>query len=346
MIPLEQIDAAIKGQPSYRKAQIYRALFTNTCSSWREATDLPADLRAQLTQSAPLAIDSRFFESEDERSIKALTRLADGNYTETVLMRAGSRNTVCVSTQVGCAMGCVFCASGQNGFTRNLTFEEIVGQVLLFARKLKAEDRVVTNVVFMGIGEPLLNYDNLIAAIRFMNRKDTLDLGVRRFSISTSGISRGIKKLAVEDSLAVNLAISLHSAINEKRAKLMPVDQRTRTGLLAANLKEYFAKTKRKIMIEYVLLEMNTGREDALALRDFINEMGAAYVVNLIPLNENDGSNHKSPDRRDLYDFKELLTELKINHVQRHSFGTDIAAACGQLAGRTDASPARTRNAR
>ena len=345
MIPLDQINLAIQDLPPYRRAQIYRAVFANAYDSWEKATDLPTDLRARLTETAPLAIDSKYLESADGRTIKALTRLGDGNHTETVLMQKSDRNTVCVSTQVGCPMGCIFCASGKDGLTRNLSFEEIVGQVLLFSRKLRAEDRAVTNVVFMGIGEPLLNYDNLIAAIRFMNLKDTLNFGARRFSISTCGIAPGIKRLADESTLAVNLAVSLHSTINEKRARLMPAGRNCRTGLLTATLKEYFTKTKRKIMFEYVLLETNTLREDALALRDFLNAVNAAYVVNLIPLTKS-ASGCRAPERRALYDFKELLTDLGVNHVQRHSFGSDIEAACGQLAGRTMKSPAPINNAR
>ena len=345
MIPLNQINIAIQDLPPYRRAQIYRAIFTNAYDSWDKATDLPGDLRARLTKTAPLTIDAKLLESTDGRTIKALTRLEDDNRTETVLMQKGDRNTICVSTQVGCSMGCIFCASGKNGLTRNLSFEEIVGQVLLFVRLLKAEGRAVTNVVFMGIGEPLLNYDNLIAAIRFMNLKETLNLGARRFSISTCGIAPGIRRLADESGLAVNLAVSLHSAINEKRTRLMPAGRNCRTGLLAATLKDYFTKTKRKIMFEYILLESNTSPKDALALRDFLNTVNAAYVVNLIPLNKN-VSGCKSPDRRALFIFKEVLTELGVNHVERHSFGSDIGAACGQLAGDDIKSPALTNNAR
>lgn len=345
MIPLDQINVAIQDLPPYRRAQIYRSIFTNAYDSWEKATDLPADLRAKLTKTAPLKIKAKFFESADGRTVKALTRLDDGNQTETVLMRKGDRNTVCVSTQVGCPMGCIFCASGKNGLTRNLSFEEIVGQILLFSRRLKAEDREVTNIVFMGIGEPLLNYDNLIAAIRFMNLKDTLNIGARRFSISTCGIAPGIRRLAEESGLAVNLAVSLHSAINEKRTNLMPAGRNCRTGLLAATLKDYFIKTKRKIMFEYILLETNTSPKDALALRDFLNTVKAAYVVNLIPLNKS-VTHCEAPERRALFDFKELLTDLEVNHVQRHSFGSDIGAACGQLAGRTMESPVPTNNAR
>ncbi len=344
MLPLDQIERTIKDLPAYRRAQIYRALFVHAYDSWEKATDLPAALREQLRKTAPLAIESQFFESKDGRTTKALTRLDDQHYTETVLMRSASRNTVCVSTQVGCPMGCVFCASGTNGLTRNLTFEEIVGQVLLFERVLKAEEAGVTNIVFMGIGEPFLNYDNLSAAIKFLNRPDTLNIGARRFSISTCGITSGIKRLSGENELPVNLAVSLHSAIDEKRVKLMPEGRQSPVAVLAASLKQYFAKTKRKIMLEYVLLAgVNTSYEDAMALREFINAVGAAYVVNLIPLNAS-VSGYSAPSGREVSEFKNYLDELQINHVQRFAFGAEIKAACGQLAGRAG-KPSSTSNA-
>lgn len=337
MIPIQQIENETKDLPRYRKEQIYRAIFAHAYESWDNATDLPGELRERLTRAVPLAIDSELFTSANSRTVKALTRLDDGNHTETVLMRSKDRNTVCVSSQVGCAMGCAFCLSGKNGLTRNLSFAEIVSQVLLFSRLLKTEGAKVTNVVFMGIGEPLLNYDSVIEAIRFLNRKDTLNIGARRFSISTCGITPGIKKLAYEDGLDVNLAVSLHSAIDEKRAKLMRAGNRSSTTALARNLKEYFEKTKRKIMIEYVLLkDLNTQREDALELRNFINATKAAYVVNLIPLNAT-SSGLEPPSRQEIEEFKKYLGDHHINFIQRFAYGHDIDAACGQLAAVRDA---------
>ncbi len=333
MIFLDKLDSTITDLPNFRKQQIYRAIFKSAYESWDEATSLPLDLRSQLSVSIPLKIDSRLIFSSDEKTVKALIKLDDGKHIETVLMKSNNkRNTVCVSTQVGCPMGCSFCASGKSGFTRNLSMGEIVAQILLFTRFLKSDDGKVTNIVFMGIGEPLLNYDNVIGAIRFLNLESTLNLSPRRFSISTSGILPGIERLAKEPGLEVNLAISLNSAMNKKRDLLMPVNKRYPLKRLSKALKEYFESTKRKIMIEYMLVkDTNTFKEDAVALRHFINDTEAAYVVNLIPMNDADCGFEALP-KDEIYVFRDYLKRCKISFFQRVAFGEDIGAACGQLA--------------
>jgi 23S rRNA (adenine2503-C2)-methyltransferase len=234
---------------------------------------------------------------------------------------------------VGCPIGCPFCASGKLGLARNLTREEIVEQVLLFARQLKTTEERITNIVFMGIGEPLLNYTNVVDAIRFLNRPDAFDLSIRRFSISTAGLPQGIDKLSKEVNFDVNLAISLHSAIDEKRDRLVPLNKRHPLGDLSKALRAYFEKTKRKIMFEYILIkDVNMSAEDAFALRKYINTVQAAYVVNLVPLNQTT-CGYETPSNRDISQFKEHLKEYHINFVERFSYGHDIKAACGQLAG-------------
>ncbi|MDP1808484.1 MAG: 23S rRNA (adenine(2503)-C(2))-methyltransferase RlmN [Actinomycetota bacterium] len=330
---VDNLDSATRDLPNYRKEQIYRAIFRNACDSWDQATNLPLDLRAQLTEKLPLEIDSKLLFSGDRQAVKALTLLKDTRYTETVLIKSAERNSVCVSTQIGCPIGCPFCASGKYGLTRNLTKGEIVGQIILFSRMLKAGNDKVTNIVFMGIGEPLLNYDNAIGAIRFLNQPNTLNLGARRFSISTAGYLPGIEKLAKESAMEVNLAVSLHSAIKKKRDLLVPISKKYPLEELAKALKTYFERTKRKIMLEYVLIkDVNMSEEDAIALRNYINTINAAYVVNLVPLNQT-SSDLKAPAGYEIAGFKKHLKKHNVNFVQRFSFGKDIKAACGQLAG-------------
>jgi 23S rRNA (adenine2503-C2)-methyltransferase len=332
MISFEQIRTATKDAPAYRAKQIHQAIFVNAYESWEKATNLPAAVRGELARDVPLGIDSDMLTSADGRTSKALIRLDDGCATETVLMRHKERNTVCVSTQVGCAMGCVFCASGKDGLARNLSVDEIIGQVLLFVRILKTQGAKITNIVFMGIGEPLHNYNNVVAAIRFLNRADTLNLGIRKFSISTCGGRSGIGRLAKETAFDVNLAVSLHSAIDETRLTLMPKVGRGSTQALVGDLRDYFARTKRKIMIEYVLIKgVNTSRQDADALRAFIDATKAAYVVNLIPLNGRLGG-FEAPPHAEAAEFKAYLDERGIGYIQRFAFGRDIKGTCGSLA--------------
>lgn len=333
MIFLDKLDSTIADLPNFRKQQIYRAIFKSAYGSWDEVTSLPLGLRAQLSDTIPLAIDSKLIFSGDEKTVKALIRLDDSQYIETVLMKSNNkRNTICVSTQVGCPMKCAFCASAKSGFTRNLSMGEIVAQILLFSRFLKSDDAKVTNIVFMGIGEPLLNYENVIGAVRLLNQESTLNLSPRRFSISTSGILPGIERLAKEPGLEVNLAISLNAAIDKKRDSLMPVNKRYPLKRLSKALKKYFESTKRKIMIEYMLVkDTNTFKEDAVALRHFINDTEAAYVVNLIPMNDAD-CGFEALSKDEIFVFRDYLKRCKISFFQRAPFGEDIGAACGQLA--------------
>lgn len=317
--------------PNFRKTQAYDAIFKSVYDSWEKATNFSLELRKTFEEKMPLTIDHELFHSKDGKTVRALVKLSDGKHIETVLIRSGKRNSVCVSTQLGCPMGCAFCASGKDGFSRNLTVGEMVEQILLFSRILKKEDEKVTNIVFMGMGEPFLNYKNVLETIRFLNNKITLGLATRRFSISTSGVLSGIKKLASEPSMEANLAISLHTAIDKKRSIIMPVNKKYPLADLVKELKQYFKKTGRKIMIEYALIkDFNISEEDALALRDFINATEASYIVNLIPLNET-SCGYEAPTSYEVGKFKSYLEKYKINFVQRFSSGGDINAACGQL---------------
>jgi 23S rRNA (adenine2503-C2)-methyltransferase len=334
MISLDKVNKILESYPPFRSVQVYEAMFGKLYDNWSKASNLPAQLMLALEANASLAIKSEVFESKDGKTVKALIYLEDGKCIETVLMSLNVRNSVCVSTQVGCPMGCTFCDSGRAGFVRNLTVDEIVTQIIFFARYLKNKGEAVTNIIYMGMGEPFLNYDNVINSIKTISDKKVLGLSLRRFSISTSGILPGIKKLSEEESFPVNLAISLHSAINQNRTKLMPVNIKYPLDLLSKSIKGYFDKTKRKVMYEYILLGgINTSDGDALALRDFISKTEAAYCVNLIPINMTD-CGYKAPSEAEVYLFKKHLGAYKINYVQRYSFGQDIKAACGQLARR------------
>ena len=336
MISLPEINDILSNYPAYRSKQVYDAIFKSLYDNWDQATNLPNNLKAELIEKAPLSIKNETFVSKDQKTVKALIYLEDGKCVETVLMKLHDRNSLCISTQVGCPIGCVFCDSGRAGFIRNLTISEIITQVIFFARYLKKTSEMITNIVFMGMGEPLLNYDNVISSIRLLADKETLGLSFRRFSISTSGILPGIKKLAEEKDFPINLAISLHSAVNEKRSQLMPINKTYRLDELSESIQDYFAKTKRKLMFEYILLDkINVSKEDALALRDFLSKIKVAYTVNLIPINLTD-CGYSAPSASDINIFKKYLDHYKIDYIQRYSFGKDIKAACGQLAKRTN----------
>ncbi len=256
----------------------------------------------------------------------------DGSKIESVLMKhEDGRRTVCVSSQVGCSVGCKFCATGQQGFKRNLTSGEIIEQVLFFARLLKKTKEKVTNVVFMGMGEPFLNYDNVIGAIKILNDKNGFNLGSRHFSISTAGIVEGIEKLS-EEKLQVNLAISLHAPNNELRSKLMPINKIYPIEKILAAVDDYIKKTNRKVMFEYLMINgVNDSEEEAEELVKILKK--PLYFINLISFNPVGHSDFKPSPGWKIKKFKEVLEKNDIPVTQRYRFGREIKAACGQLAG-------------
>jgi 23S rRNA (adenine2503-C2)-methyltransferase len=324
-----KISELLKGEPRYRMTQVNQAIFSDMAENWDNVTALPKDLRERLQKECLLDIAAEVSESADKDTVKALIRLADGKCIETVLMRhEDGRNTVCVSCMVGCPMNCAFCATGEMGLMRKLTVDEILTQILYFARMLKKEGERVGSVVFMGMGEPFLNYDNVMTAVRTMNAKDGFGIGARHISISTCGIFDGIKKLAEED-LSVNLAISLHASNDETRKKLMPVAQGYAIKDLLAVIDEYIAKTKRKVMFEYLLIHgVNDTDEMARELADLLKNK--LCVVNLIQYNDTGAfiaSSHNRMNR-----FKEILEKSRVQTTMRYRFGRDIKGACGQLA--------------
>jgi len=299
-------------------------------SDWDEVSNLPRELKEKLKQKAPLEIQGEVQESESSNTAKAVIFLADQERVETVLMKHKDRNTVCVSTQIGCSLGCDFCLTGRSGLVRNLRAEEIVSQVLFFARRLKEAGEQVTNVVFMGMGEAFLNYAEVMKAVRILNQD--MGLGARKISISTVGIVEGIKKLAGEPE-QVNLAVSLHAPDNELRNKLMPVNKKYPLEKLLPAIRGYIEKTNRKVMIEYLMLQgVNDSPNQAREFAELLQKnLPSLFMVNLISYNptERYGSSSASAIGK----FKEILQqEYKIDTVQRYKFGRDIKGACGQLA--------------
>ena len=327
---IKTLKEILKDQPKFRFKQCYKAVFFDFIENWNDVSVLPLDLREKLNTECSLDIKSEFSESRDKKTIKALIKLEDDTQIEAVLMRHGNRNTVCVSCQVGCPLACEFCATGQMGFTRNLTSEEMVDQVLIFARFLKKYDERVTNVVFMGMGEPFLNYDNVIEAIKNLNDPQAFNIGVRHISISTAGLIEGIKKLSKE-KLQVNLAISLHAPNDQLRSELMPVNNQHSISELLKSVNDYIEKTNRRVMFEYLLIkDVNDSEKHALELSKLMKVK--LYMVNLIPYNPT--GRFKPSDSKTIDKFIKVLDEKKINFTQRYKFGKDIKGACGQLAGR------------
>lgn len=323
-----KIQELFKNEPKYRFDQVKQAVFLDLLENWDKATWLPKKTRETLQKEGSLDINAETSISAKEDTIKSLIKLSDGKAVETVLIRhKGGRNTVCVSTQVGCSMRCSFCATGKMGLIRNLSSDEIVMQVLYFARYLKKQNEKVASVVFMGMGEPFLNYDNVLESIYIMHDPKAFNIGARHFSISTCGIIDGIKKLAKED-LDINLAISLHAPNDEVRKKLMPIAQAHPLKLLLETVDEYIKAKNRKVMFEYLMIDgENDSDEDAIELAKIMRRK--LCVINLISYNPT-GVFEPSPQKR-VEKFKEILEKREVEVTIRHRFGRDIMGACGQL---------------
>lgn len=331
---------ADRNQPSYRLKQATRAFYVELQDSWDSVTAWPQALREEAKIAVPWTVMTQMITQESKAgdTVKTLFACQDGAKIETVLMRheEGERNTVCISCQVGCPMACTFCATGTMGLKRQMTADEIVEQVVFYVRWLRKKgeaknepDRAV-NVVFMGMGEPMNNYDEVMKAVRLMNSKDGLGLGARHISISTCGVVPGILKLADEPE-QVNLAVSLHSAIDATRSKIMPVNKAYDVTKLMRAVREYTEKTNRKVFFEYLMLKgINDSQEEADALADLLSDNPRLYHVNVIKYHDTDMFESTSRDSR--MEFVERLRERGIPVTHRRTFGEDIDAACGQLA--------------
>ncbi len=320
------------GEPRFRALQVWQGLYQQLWPSFEDFTNLSHPLRARLAGQFRLnnLAPSQVLQSQDGETVKTLFQLPDGRAIEAVLMKYDQRRTLCISTQAGCAMGCVFCATGQMGFKRHLTSGEIVEQVLYYARQLKSQGEKVTNVVVMGMGEPFHNYDATLAAIDRLNDPQGLNLGERRFTISTVGLVPMIRRFAAEKR-QVNLAISLHAADDALRASLLPVDRKYPIAELMAACKEYIATTNRRLTFEWALIQdVNDSPEHARQLGSLLH--GMLCHVNVIPLNPTQKYSGKATTRQRALAFQAELESLGIPCTIRLRRGIDIQAGCGQLA--------------
>jgi len=322
----DDLRALLTGEPAYRLRQVWDGL--HALREPAEMTDLPAPLRHRLAEALPAALEPVTTSvSDGGDTVKWLWRLPDGALVESVLMHYATRTTVCVSTQAGCAMACGFCATGQAGFERNLSAGEIVEQVVRAARTGQESGRRLGNVVFMGMGEPLANYDRVWAAVRRLH--DDLGISARHLTLSTVGVVPGIRRLAGED-LPVNLAVSLHAANDGLRDELVPINRRYPLAELIAACREYLDAKGRRLSIEWALIAgVNDRDRDAAELAAIARSLAAH--VNLIPLNPTaEYDTPGSPPAR-VRTFRELLRSLGVNATVRQNRGTSIDAACGQL---------------
>jgi len=321
------------GEPSFRVAQIRRWVYRSLVTDFAEMYNLPKALRERLAEMACLGTMKPLREvvSKDGLTRKVLFELRDGQTIESVLMHYNKRHTVCLSTQVGCAIGCPFCATGQSGFVRNLTSGEIVEQVLHFARLLKGEGEKITNVVFMGMGEPLANYEATWQAIETLNVPDGFGLGARRITISTVGLVPGIERLSRE-RLQIGLAVSLHAAEDALRDQLVPINKRYPLSELIRACWDYVKRTRRRISFEYALI---AGINDSLGHARRLAELlrGLLCHVNLIPLNPTAECPYRPSPRKRILAFQAELDRLGIANTLRVARGLDIQAGCGQLRG-------------
>ncbi len=328
------------GQPAYRAKQLWEGLYLQFWASADKFTTFPKDLRKQLQEHfsfTHLQEDQHLY-SSDGQTTKVLLRLPDGQAIETVLMRYSDRRTLCISTQAGCAMGCVFCATGQMGFRRNLSSGEILEQVLFFSRQLHAEGERPTNVVLMGMGEPFNNYDASLAAIDRLGNPDGFNMGARRFTISTVGLIPAIKRFTAERR-QVGLAISLHATEDLLRSSMLPINQRYPIRDLIQACREYVQVTGRRVTFEWALIrDVNDSPQEAQKLAGLL--AGLNCHVNVIPLNPTQGYSGQRSTRDRVAAFQQVLESNGIPCTVRVRRGIDIQAGCGQLAERADSAAA------
>ncbi|HSX12201.1 MAG TPA: 23S rRNA (adenine(2503)-C(2))-methyltransferase RlmN [Rhabdochlamydiaceae bacterium] len=321
-----------KGEKPFRATQIFEWIYQKQALSWEEMTNLSKSFRDTLAQSFTLHALKlvRAVDSADGETTKFLWQLADGKLVESVLIYAPGRRTVCVSSQVGCPARCAFCASGKQGLKRNLSVEEIVEQVVLIDQQLHQKGERVCHVVFMGMGEPFENYENVLRAILLLNDPKGLNISQRKITVSTVGIVENIVRFA-DEGLQVNLALSLHAPNQRIRQKIIPYARKYALEDLLNAMLYFTKKTKRDITYEYTLLAgINDSKEQAQELARLLK--GHPCTVNLIPYNPIDGIRLNRPEKEQIELFRHVLDEAKIPNTCRYTKGKDIAAACGQLA--------------
>lgn len=318
-----------RGNPAFRAQQIWKWIFEGRAESFEEMTDLPKKLRQELSESLLLWSSkvAAHLESEDGTE-KLLLEMADGGRIECVLLREEQRRSICISSQVGCGMGCVFCASGLDGVDRNLTRGEIIEQMLRLQRLLPAEERL-SHIVMMGMGEPLANLNNVLGALEVARHPDGLGISPRRITISTVGLPAAIDRLA-EHEIPFHLAVSLHAPTDELRNRIVPTNSKVGIGAIVQAADRYFDRTGRRLTFEYVLLsQINDSPECADDLVKLLAHRGA--MLNVIPYNPVPGLPYETPTAERIHHFRRALLEGGINVMFRQRKGDEIQAACGQL---------------
>ena len=334
-----KVQSALKelGQPGYRWDQVRKAVYDQAVASYDEISVLPADVRRAMAEKAPILSlkERRVDVSADGRAHKALLDLPDGKTLETVLLRpSATRWTTCISSQVGCAVACTFCATGLMGLSRSLTPEEITDQVLFWRQYMKknALEGRLDNVVYMGMGEPFACYEQVSASLNELIDQKRFGIGARHISVSTSGVAPKIVQFG-RDFPQVNLALSLHAADDELRSRLVPMNKAYGLAKLAEALKTYLKETNRKVFFEYVLLKGENDRPaDAAALAVWLKGLGPSGLihVNLIVFNQTD-TPHKPTDEADARRFQDLIMAEGFKATVRQNLGRDVEGACGQL---------------
>ena len=320
----------------FRAKQLFKWLYANKIANLNHASSLSRDIIKRIGEKAfisvPKIVKKEITANND--TAKYLIKLSDGELIESVIMRyeedqSIGRITACISTQIGCKYGCRFCLSGKEGFVRDLTVSEIINQILVIQRDINSENDRISNIVFMGIGEPLDNYDNLISSIKIISNSDGISISSRKISVSTCGLADKISELADED-LNIRLAVSLHSADESKRNDIMPVNRKYNLKTLKRSLLDFQKKNGLKMIFEYALIkDFNDTDEDANKLADYLKDFKC--VLNIIPLNETKMINKISPEDNEIFDFAHKLIKKGIIVTIRKSRGTGINAACGQL---------------
>lgn len=331
--PILQEKICKLNEPCFRTTQIWEGLYKLNYFDWNDFSTLPVSLRAVLSQKYKILSLKPIKEEKtiDNRTTKILFQLEDGNFIETVHLITKNRNTICISTQVGCAVDCAFCATGKIGFTRNLYVSEIISQVLFFSQRLNAIGQQITNIVLMGMGEPFLNYEATMQALNRFNDPKGFNIGARKITISTIGIVEKIIKFA-DVHRQFQLAISLHAADDEIRKELIPIASNYSIEDVINSAKYYSFKTNRRITYEYVLIDkLNSTQNHAQSLVELIKKQNCH--VNLIALNPTHHFKGKPPSEKSTMQFNNILLNNGIPTTIRNSQGSKIKAGCGQLAG-------------
>lgn len=328
-LELEDLEAFVQAQnqPKYRAHQLMEWMYGQGVSDVEHMSNLPKAFRERLAEVATVThLETALRQISQDGTRKYLFQLHDGNTIESVLIPEGDRQTLCISSQAGCGMACTFCATGLGGLTRNLKAAEIIDQVISVQNDAHAK---VTNIVFMGMGEPLANTEQVLKAVRLLHHPLGLGMGMRRITVSTCGIIPGIRRLA-QERLQIVLAVSLHAPTDEKRDRIMPINKKYPIEPLMQACREHVEATGRRITFEYVLLEeVNDTREDARTLGRLLS--GLLCHVNLIPFNPVPETPFRRPSERRIRDFQSIVSQMGIEATVRWERGADIEAACGQL---------------